>query len=98
MSTRRGAWVSRARLAAVLGTPMPTNTVAPSAKARAAATVIISSAVHACSTARCRPPGSGTGQVSGEAVQVLGVVGGGTHVPVDPREERLALAADVVPG
>jgi hypothetical protein len=35
----------RARLAAVLGSPMPTKHTVPSVSARAAATVIISSAV-----------------------------------------------------
>jgi hypothetical protein len=45
MSTSRGAWVARARLAATLGRPMPTKQVIPSRRARAAATAIISSAV-----------------------------------------------------
>src|SRR5690348_12851659 len=43
-STSPGAWVRRARLAAVLGSPMPTKQTARSCNARAAATVIISSA------------------------------------------------------
>src|SRR5690349_2606049 len=47
---RFGAWVRRARLAAVLGRPMPTKQTAPSRSARAAATVIISSAVQPLSS------------------------------------------------
>ena len=47
MSTRSGACVRRARLAAVLGRPMPTKQAVPPRSARAAATVIISSAVQA---------------------------------------------------
>jgi hypothetical protein len=45
MSTVSGACVSRARFAAALGRPMPTKSVAPLRTMRAAATVIISSAV-----------------------------------------------------
>src|SRR5919204_6875805 len=46
MRTRLGAWVLRARFAAVLGRPMPTNNVTPSRSARAAATVMKSSGVN----------------------------------------------------
>src|SRR5580658_2595065 len=46
MSTRSGACVARARLAATLGRPMPTKQVMPSRRARAAATAIISSAPY----------------------------------------------------
>src|SRR5207302_963751 len=46
-STRRGAWVARARLHARLGRPIPTNTTSPSTSSRAATLAIISSAVYA---------------------------------------------------
>src|SRR5437016_14534126 len=46
-STRRGAWVARARLHARLGRPIPTNTTSPSTSSRAATLAIISSGVQA---------------------------------------------------
>src|SRR5438128_11891159 len=83
-----GACRRRARLAAVLGNPMPTRTVAPSGSARAAAMVIISSG---------RQRGSDTGAHRLQAAQVGGVVGGAEDVPVEPRREGVAVAADPVP-
>src|SRR5579875_38623 len=46
MSTAPGAWMRRARSAAVLGRPMPTKHTSPLCSSRAAATAIISSAPH----------------------------------------------------
>src|ERR1043166_5527861 len=58
MSTRPGAWVARARLAATLGSPIPTKQVMPSRSARAAQVVIISSAVKpGAPLMPARPPG-----------------------------------------
>src|SRR5262249_31543069 len=80
-----GAWVSRARLAAALGKPMPTKQTVPLASWRAAATVIISSAVKPSSAMR--------GHL-GLAIELRAV----EHVALHPGGERVALARDGVPG
>src|SRR2546426_10909139 len=67
MSTRRGAWVARARLQARLGRPIPTNTTSPSASSRAATLAIISSGVYAASEPVIHP-----GTISGCRVEPRG--------------------------
>src|SRR5579875_1881408 len=56
MSTRPGAEVARARLAAALGRPIPTKQVTLSRRARAAETVIISSEVYAAALSSLPAP------------------------------------------
>ena len=58
-STRWGAWVALARLAAVLGSPIPTKHTTPSRRARDAATVIISSEVKSAVVSTCSVAGTG---------------------------------------
>src|ERR1700683_4350798 len=88
MSTVSGACVRRARLAAALGSPMPTKQVAPLRILRAAAMVIISSAVYFVSGM-----GDRLLQTALEFVKILG----SEHVLLHPRLKGLALARDGVP-
>src|SRR5262245_9477847 len=64
---------------------MPTKQTMPSRKSRAAATVIISSAVNSA--------------ISGapQAAAVLGKILGAEHMPLHPGRESVAIAGDVVP-
>src|SRR5918996_3894508 len=57
MRTQFGACVRRARFAALLGSPMPTKQVIPSASRRAAATAIISSDEYPRPSVLTRAPG-----------------------------------------
>src|SRR6266516_7974422 len=96
MSTRPGACVARARLAAALGSPIPTKQVMPSRRARAAQAVIISSAVNSPAVVAAGLmrlsflARSGTGQPRR--------VGGAEHIRLQPAEEPLPVSADRIPG
>src|SRR5258708_7160689 len=100
MSTVSGACVKRARFAAALGKPMPTNKEVPLRTMRAAAMVIISSEVYssvdgrvACGVEcdsvilRCLL------QQQPELIEIRGV----HDVLVDPGKERAAVLGDFVP-
>src|SRR5215472_508397 len=88
MSTVSGACVSRARFAAALGSPIPTNRVAPLRIIRAAAIVIISSVVYAASGILRRLL-----QALLETAEILRP----HNVPLDPFLKTLALPRDGVP-
>src|SRR5262245_49180149 len=87
MSTRPGLTVRRARLAAVLGRPMPTKHDTCPRRARAAATVIISSAVNVILTSRKPRQIRGLASLGGSCRDHL----------VQPRLKRRPVAADGVP-
>src|SRR2546430_8272720 len=91
ISPTSGAWLRRARLAAALGRPMPTKQTMLLCSWRAAAMVMISSAVY---------PRSRTAlllRCGFQARLELGEIPGSHHMPGHPCEKRLALAGDIVP-
>src|SRR6516164_5420960 len=102
MSTSSGACVARARLAAALGSPMPTKQVMPSRSARAADTVIISSDVYVKSLAPRRGPEGRSPSRGGLGGWVPprsgGVAPPGRKEPFQPPGERLAFPRDGIPG
>src|SRR6266511_5217561 len=101
--------VRLARLAAVLGRPMPTKQERCPANARAAATVIISSAVQLTvppgslrGAARRRghrptPRPGCAGASCGSSRAAAPLRSRRVHLPVQPRGERGPVAADRVP-
>src|SRR5215471_853065 len=82
-----GAWLRRARLAAALGRPMPTKQTAPLWSLRAAAMVIISSAVYSSSIGRGRL----------QTLAKLREIFGPENVPLDPGLKAPSLAGNRVP-
>src|SRR5580658_9185239 len=88
MSTVSGACVRRARFAAALGSPIPTKQEAPLRIMRAAAMVIISSAVYLRSDMAYR-----LFQTALELIKIPGA----QDVLLHPCQEGLALARDWVP-
>src|SRR6266481_1145167 len=96
MSTRSGACVARARLAAALGRPIPTKQVIPSRRARAAHAVIISSAVNspACSAARLMRLSFLARCGASQPGRVLGI----EDIGLQPAQEPFPVPADGIPG
>src|ERR1022692_3718931 len=103
MRTRFGACVARARLAAALGSPIPTKQVMPPVRARAAQAVIISSAVYAAGSAASAgamaagpvpfmPSSSLAGLGARQAARAHP-----RHVRVQPAQESFPVPADLVP-
>src|SRR2546430_455326 len=96
-STRRGAWVARARLHARLGRPIPTNTTSPSTSSRAATLAIISSAVYAPSEPVIHPGAAPflrlepRGQIR-LFLQVRRPIGHAAHEVVEVAFERIPIA------
>src|SRR4030081_1797432 len=96
-----GAWVSRARLQAADGMPMPTKQMSALRSARAAAIVIISVALWAIRTSfrrvdfvrRLRRLACDVRSVHGESFRSLL-----QHVRFHPGEKTVAVAGDRVPG
>src|SRR5579885_1174668 len=95
MRTALGACVRRARLAAALGRPIPTKHTTRSCSIRAAATVIISSAVYSC-LAIGLPARPGAARRRDTAPKLRKIFGR-EHVALDPSRESIALARDLVP-
>src|SRR5512137_2079669 len=91
MSTMSGACVCRARFAAADGRPMPTKQTQPFHSNLAAATVIISSGVHAFGSAILRLRHA-------DRLQKRGMIRGAEDVSIDPVGETGTLPGDVVPG
>src|SRR6185436_2345798 len=85
-----GAWVSRARLQAADGMPMPTKQMSLLRSARDAAITIISLAVWVMSLLRRHAQARG---MHGECLRPLV-----QHVGLHPGEEAVAVACDLVPG
>src|SRR5688572_15960871 len=86
-----GACVSRARLQAADGMPMPTKQMSVLRSARAAAIVIISVALKAISSSFSR----GTQALAVHRKSFRPLI---EHVRLHPGEERVAVACDRVPG
>src|SRR5579883_210467 len=87
MRVMSGAWVSRARLQAADGAPMPTKQISSFFSARAAAMVIISVGV---ASAMVLSLGAGIDP------KVLGPLF--EHIGLDPGQETLPVAGDGIPG
>src|SRR5512139_3920833 len=98
--TRFGAWVSRARLHARLGRPIPTNTTSPSRSSRAAVATIISLGEYSVAigdfTAHRRPCRQPLDQRR-LSPQVLGAIGDAVDPVVEVRLQPRRVSRDVVP-
>src|SRR5512140_2294113 len=96
MRTTSGACVSRARVAAADGMPMPTKQTVPSFRRRAASMVMISVAVYSLVVVSgiCRSFARGCHSCGFHEFRM---VLRAEHVLLHPREERLALAGDRIP-
>src|SRR3981081_2685675 len=100
--TTPGACVRRARFAAADGMPIPTKHTVPFFRRRAASMVMISLGVYSMFVSATDSP-----LIPGDAAsrrndahrsQESFVVFGAEHVLLHPREERVAVARDRVPG